>query len=325
MSASKNKKLQMSKRLLILIVSTFVFLHGPYCWSAEFILLGDCRQAAGNENHVLAEKIMSDAIRYVKDTAQPPSDLQGIILTGDFVSQGNNPAGWETFRAAYKPAFEYPLYPCLGNHDVEVFDPVYKSWNYYETFQKPRWYSVDSGGMHLVSLDSNLSWNPLSPVLLLLDSMQFHWFKKDLRSNAGKSTIVIWHAPAYSSHPAEGKGHGSDLFMRHRYVPVCEAFGVDLVLCGHNHWYERTLPIKNGVFSDEGITYITSGGGGANLYPAAAEQQNKLKDRQGNILSAANVSAYHFCVLSISDTAIAIKAVTYQTHEILDSFEVQKK
>ena len=314
----------MNKRLLILIVSPLVFLHFTYSWSADFILLGDCRQASGNENHVLAGKIINDAIQYVQDTTQPPSELQGIILTGDYVSRGNDPAGWETFRTAYTSAFKYPLYPCPGNHDTELFDLAYKRWNYYETFQEPHWYAVDIGNIHLVSLDSALSWNPLSPVLLLLESMQLNWFKKDLRYNAGKFTIVIWHAPAYSSHPAEGKGHGSDLFMRYCYVPVCEAFGVDLVLCGHNHWYERTLPIKNGTISDEGITYITSGGGGANLYPAAVEQQDKLKDKQGNILSAANVSAYHFCVLSVSDNTITIKAITYETHEILDSFEVQK-
>jgi 3',5'-cyclic AMP phosphodiesterase CpdA len=260
----------------------------------------------------------------LQDTAQSPSDLQGIILTGDYVSKGSDPGGWETFRSAYSAAFKYPIYPCIGNHDTEAFDMAYKCWNYYETFQKPRWYSVDIGGVHLVTLDSDLSWNPLSPELLLLDIMQYNWLKKDLRRNAGKFTIVIWHEPAYSSHPAEGKGHGSDLFMQLRYVPVCEEFGVDLVLCGHNHWYERTLPIKNGIASDEGITYITSGGGGANLYPAAVGQQDKLKDQDGNILSAVNVSEYHFCILIVSDNAISIKAIEYQTHEILDSFEVQK-
>ncbi len=313
----------MKKRLLCVLAFFLLVFHFSYAWSAELILVGDCRQASGNENHVLAEKIINDAIQYVQDTTQPPSELQGIILTGDYVSRGKDPAGWDTFRSAYSSAFEYPLYPCLGNHDTEALDLTYKHWNYYDTFQKPRWYSADIGDIHLVSLDSDLSWNPFSPELLL-DIFQYHWFKKDLRRNAGKFNIVIWHEPAYSSHPAENKGHGSNLFMRHRYVPVCEAFGVDLVLCGHNHWYERTLPIKNGIASEEGITYITSGGGGANLYPAAVDQQDKLKDKDGNILSAANAGEYHFCVLSVSDNTITIKAVKYQTHEILDSYEVQK-
>jgi hypothetical protein len=313
----------MRKGLFCIISIFFLIFYYTYAWSAELILVGDCRQASGNENHLLAEKIINDAIQYVKDNAQPPADLQGIILTGDYVSRGSDPEGWDSFLSAYSAAFDYQLYPCLGNHDTEVFDLAYKRWNYYKTFQRPRWYSTDIGNVHLVSLDSDLSWNPLSPERLLLEIMQYHWFKKDLRSNAGKFNIVIWHAPAYSSHPADGKGHGSSLFMRHRYVPVCEALGVDLVLCGHNHWYERTLPIKNGCASAEGITYITSGGGGANLYPAAIEQQDRLKDKEGNILTAANVSEYHFCVLCVADNAITIKAVKYQTHEILDSFEVQ--
>jgi 3',5'-cyclic AMP phosphodiesterase CpdA len=313
----------MKKKLFCLLGFFSLLFYSSYSWSIELILVGDCRQSSGNENYVLAEKIINDAIQYVQDTAQPPSELQGIILTGDYVLHGKDPAGWETFRTAYSAAFEYPLYPCLGNHDTQVFNPAYTCWNYYDTFHKPRWYSADIGNVHLVSLDSDLSWNPFSTELLL-DIIQHNWFTKDLRSNAGKFNIVIWHEPAYSSHPAEENGHGSNLFMRQRYVPVCEAFGVDLVLCGHNHWYERTLPIKNCKAADEGITYITSGGGGATLYPAAVELQDKLKDKDGNILSAANTGEHHFCVISVSDNAITIKAIKYQTHEILDSFEIQK-
>ena len=116
----------MQKRWFFLLSFFFLFFYFTCAWSDELILVGDCRQASGNENHALAEKIINDAIQYVQDNTQPPSELQGIILTGDYVSSGKNPAGWQTFRSAYSAAFEYPLYPCLGNHDTEAFDLAYK-------------------------------------------------------------------------------------------------------------------------------------------------------------------------------------------------------
>ena len=140
--------------------------------------------------------------------------------------------------------------------------------------------------------------------------MQYNWLKQDLISNAGKFNVAMWHEPAYSSHPDAGKGHGSNLPMRRQYVPLLEKCNADLVLCGHNHWYERTVPIRRGTRDIAGITYVTTGGGGASLYPAAEEQKNKLRDWKGNLLSAVNVSSYHFCVLSVSDSGISFRSIT---------------
>jgi hypothetical protein len=112
--------------------------------------------------------------------------------------------------------------------------------------------------------------------------------------------------------------------MRRQYVPLLEKYNADLVLCGHNHWYERTVPIRRGTRDIDGITYVTTGGGGASLYPAADEQKNKLRDWKGKLLSAVNVSSYHFCVLSVSDSGISFRAIRYDTHELLDSFEISK-
>ncbi len=312
----------MSRRSLpFILLCAWIILCPWACRAADLVFLGDCRQAPGNENHALAGQIITDAIQYAKNVS-PSSDLQGVLVAGDFVSDGKDPAGWDSFRAAYAPAFAYPMYPCIGNHDTESSFLQYRAWSYYDIFKKPRWYSADIGGMHLVSLDSNLSWSA-NPVELVLELLQFHWLRHDLRRSAGKFTIVMWHAPAYTSHPGGGKGHGPDLFMRLRYVPVCEKLGARLVLCGHNHWYERTLPIQNGILSESGIPHITSGGGGANLYPVAAEP-DRLRDRRGNVLSAANASAYHYCIISENAQSVSVKAVAYQTHEVLDFFELRK-
>jgi len=293
--------------------------------AAEYIVLGDCRPGQDNEEFQLTEKIIHDAIEYVLSNTAPPADLQGIILTGDYVSSGKDAADWQKFRSSFISAFDYPVYPCPGNHDTEAINLLYSSWNYYETFMVPRWYSVDLGPLHLIVLDSNIAkFNVFLPQLYLLDSMQYNWLKQDLISNAGKFTVALWHEPAYSSHPDEDKGHGSNLAMRRQYVPLLEKYNADLVLCGHNHWYERTVPIRWGTRDSAGITYVTTGGGGASLYPAAEKQKNKLHDWKGKLLSAVNVSSYHFCVLSVSDSGISFRAIRYDTHELLDSFEISK-
>ena len=91
--------------------------------------------------------------------------------------------------------------------------------------------------------------------------LQYDWFIDDLENNNHKPTIVIWHEPAYGSYSWFGQGHGSNRFMRHSYVPLCEYYGVEMIMNGHNHWYERVTV--------NGIKHITTGGGGGPLAPTS--------------------------------------------------------
>ena len=87
--------------------------------------------------------------------------------------------------------------------------------------------------------------------------------------NSGIDFIVVYlHHSAYSTSGA----HGSEGGVRQAWVPLFDKYKVDLVIAGHNHCYERTLPLRAGqivsmsptdVRSDTGTTYATAGGGGA--------------------------------------------------------------
>ncbi len=317
----------MRKQLTIfLCAAVLFFFFATGARAAEYIVIGDTRPDVGNEDFQMTESIIKDAIDYVVNNSDEPVNLDGIILTGDYVSKGTDSSQWNKFLAAYKSALFYPIYPCPGNHDDEPDNFAYYQWNYYKIFNVPRWYSVNIGSVHLISLDSNLAeFNPLAPYQFFLNYFQQCCLKDDLNKNEQPFTIVIWHEPAYTSHPASGTGHGSNLLMRYWYVPLCEEFGVDIVLSGHNHWYERTVPILKGTAADAGIVYLTTGGGGAKLYPVSDDPADKLHDKDGVVLSAVNASAYHFCILSIEDDSLTVQAVEYGTHKILDSFEVNKK
>ncbi len=296
-----------------------VFLIYGKCWSADFIVIGDSRPGSGNEHYEMTKRIINDAITYTESRYT----LAGIIMTGDYVNSSRDEQQWADFCNANEQAFESPIYPCPGNHDTGAVSLLYRGWNYYETFTVPRWYSVDIENLHLVSIDSNLAlYAMLQPYNLVLELMQYQWLKQDLSRNQKKFTVVIWHAPAYGSHSESGSGHGSNTFMRMRYVPVCESSGVNVIICGHNHWYERTFPVKNQMLDENGITHVTTGGGGTGLIKVSSNPGDKVHDAQGTILSAVNISAYHFCILSTDSERLALEAVEYETHTILDSFEM---
>ena len=97
------------------------------------------------------------------------------------------------------------------------------------------YYSFDYGDIHFINLASYYSGS------LLSNGPMCNWLKSDLEANTNKWTIAFFHAPPYT------KGsHDSDSAevalteMRQNAVPILESYGVDLVLAGHSHVYERS-------------------------------------------------------------------------------------
>src|SRR5258706_592214 len=85
---------------------------------------------------------------------------------------------------------------------------------------------------------------PLTRIMPVPATPMGSWLKQDLAMNEKEWLIAFWHHPPYT------KGsHDSDfeveLFeMRQNAVPILESYGVDLVLCGHSHCYERSFLIQ---------------------------------------------------------------------------------
>ena len=93
-------------------------------------------------------------------------------------------------------------------------------------------------------------------------SAQEVWLRADLAANASKNVIAIWHKPRYSS-------GATDLQTLQPLWDALYAAGVDLLLDGHDHIYERTAPMRSGALSDPpvadptyGIRQFTVGTGG---------------------------------------------------------------
>lgn len=136
------------------------------------------------------------------------------------------------------------FFPAPGNHDWYTFGLA----PYLEYFELPgneRYYDVLWGSVHLFVLDSD----PNEPDGIDAASVQAGWLEARLEASTARWHVVAMHHPPYSS-----GSHGSSPELR---WPFAE-WGVELVLAGHDHHYER--------LEVDGVTYIVNGLGGRSLY-----------------------------------------------------------
>jgi acid phosphatase len=140
-----------------------------------------------------------------------------------------------------------------------------------------RWYSFAAGPARVVVLDAN---EPDDPA-------QERFLRRTLAAAREPVRIVAFHQPAYTAGP-----HPPGLEQQRRWVPLFRRYGVSLVLQGHNHDYERLV--------EDGITYITTGGGGAPTYPCVRPEPGLVTCRP----------VHHFLVVTATARSIRVRAVT---------------
>jgi hypothetical protein len=190
-----------------------------------------------------------------------------------------------------------PIYPSPGNHDYrDKRENGAARIAYYDLFSVPAYYSVDYGNIHLISLNSE---DETRKGFTIADSTskQLIWLKKDLEANRQKWTIAYLHRPPYTSAGSHNSDRENDLVqLRQNLVPVLEKYGVNVVIAGHSHVYERTYPLRGhygyantfdpGKHIDstgKGIVYLVAGSGGhidddgtGTPHPASVYSNNKI-------------------------------------------------
>ena len=139
------------------------------------------------------------------------------------------------------------IWPAIGNHEVDL--STGDATAYLDIFSLPtqgeaggvasgdeHYYSFDYGNIHFVCLDSEIASREPG-------SAQLTGLAADLAANIKDWLIVFWHSPPYSKGSHDSDSRSNLIKMRQNVVPLIEAFGVDLVLCGHSHVYERSYLI----------------------------------------------------------------------------------
>lgn len=129
----------------------------------------------------------------------------------------------------------------LGNHDVRVQGGRYEL----DTLGMPaKHYERSLGDVDLFVLNSNS-----------VGDRQTRWLERHLAASTATWKVVSFHHPAYTC-----GGYLADTAVDTRWVPLFRKYGVQLVLSGHDHNYQRFAP-------SHGVTYVVHGGGGQELYP----------------------------------------------------------
>ncbi|HEX8331826.1 MAG TPA: metallophosphoesterase family protein [Segetibacter sp.] len=296
--------------------------------SSRFVVFGDCGIGTAAQAK----------IAYQTSLHKP----EFVLITGDNVYQRGRASeylknyfpyfnGTETSPAKGAPLMaSIPFYVVVGNHDVWGSDfsryPDGLAYFYYSDLPlnapafkrtvtatgKPEQlaaftrategrypnmtnYSFDHGNVHIVCIDANIYVHPFEDDFL-------SWLENDLKSSKAKWKIVNYHQPGFNS----SKAHYSQQWMR-ALSPVFERSGVDLVVNGHVHNYQRSHPLKfapklttagkpfidttgkvDGQFTldtkfdgkknikPNGVIYIVSGAAGAGLYDSAISNKPEL-------------------------------------------------
>lgn len=229
--------------------------------SFRFIVYGDTRSHPERHRMVVA--------RMKKDLP-----VAFVVHTGDLVENGMVWDDWtRDFFTPTRDLFSHTtIWPVRGNHERDGV------W-YRALFDLPGnelYYSFDYGNLHVVMLDCYLNPEDRNSA----DPEMLRWLEADLASCDAEWIMVGYHNPTFNI-----GGHASK-WGQEDVLPILEKYGVDLVVNGHSHIYERFRPI--GPAGGKPIIHIVSGGGGAPTYPV----------RPSPILTASE-SELHHCLFTI--------------------------
>jgi len=244
-----------------------------------------------------------------------------------------------------------PFWSCLGNHETAQATAFVDTYPYFQIYTFPtagecggvasgteHYYSWDYGNIHFISLDSMTASRATNGAMAA-------WLQNDLASTTATWIIVLFHHPPYT------KGsHNSDtemelIQMRQNILPILEAGGVDMVLCGHSHCYERSY-LLDGHYGTS--TTITSGmklnagdgrpaGNGAYKKPLTGVRTHKgavyaVAGSSGQISGGSLNHPAHFISLNnlgslVLDINGATLSATFvrETGAMPDTFTIQKE
>ncbi len=172
------------------------------------------------------------------------------VHTGDMVDRGGRQDQWTRFFQIERPLLvDTPIMPLVGNHDVSGRDYFRQYFLHALWAQNEHYFVRDWGNLRVVGVDSGIECRE--------GCSQYYFAEKALAEGArqGKLLVMALHYPPYSS----GE-HGSSADVQGPISSLARRHGVELVLTGHDHNYERTQPI-------EGTTYIVTGSSGAPIRP----------------------------------------------------------
>lgn len=207
----------------------------------SFYALGDCRSHPETLANVLG------AVE--KDMDGHPERQTFCLHSGDWTVNGEKEESWDSEWFRHDAQQEHfranmPITGTQGNHDN---GPLYRKY-LRMNFPSPdaTYNAFDYGPVRIINLDQ-CAW-------LRAGDKQYNWITNELVTHTNKHLIFCFHAPGYST------GHqANNRTVQNVLQPLFERYGIQLVICGHNHNYTRAVT--------GGVNHVTTGGAGAPIFP----------------------------------------------------------
>jgi len=206
-------------------------------------VLGDC--GTGNTN---ARNVRDAYYNYAGN-----NHTDAILMLGDNAYGDGTDLEYQdaVFENMYEDKLQNTiLWSCIGNHDGHSANSNTETGPYYDIFTFPTsgesgglasgtesFYSFDYGNIHFICLNStDADRNIGSPMYV--------WAENDIQNTTQDWIVAYWHHPAYTKGSHDSDTEYSLVQMRENFVPMLEDNGIDLVLSGHSHTYERSYFIN---------------------------------------------------------------------------------
>ena len=223
-----------------------------------------------------------------------------VLMLGDNIYDSHTPEDYAAkFERPYKPLLDagVTFQAAIGNHDDSA-QIYYKLFNMggqrYYTFRKSdQPLGPIAGGVRFFALDSRS-----------FDPEQLVWLQKELAGTTSKWKIVYFHHPIYTS----GRYQTAARTLRSVLEPYLVNGDVDVVLSGHEHFYERVLPQR-------GIAYFVSGAAGS-------LRENDI--RQTGLTARGFDTDYSFMLMEVSGDELYFQAIT-RKGETVDAGVIRKR
>jgi len=300
--------------------------------------VGDC----GN-NSVNQRNVRDQLIHYLGNNY-----LNAWILLGDNAYYTGRDAEFQSnFFNVYKDNLlpKYPLYTSPGNHDYYDGDSTEEKVQhthqvaYFQNFtmpidgeaggvpsHNPAFYSFDLGNIHFLSLDS---YGIEQDQYRIYDTLgpQVQWIKKDLEAYGHKGWVIAyWHHPPYTMGSHNSDHEAELVHIRENFIRILERYGVDLIICGHSHDYERSQLIKGHYGMEptwDSSSYVVQHSSG--LYDGSPRSCPFLKDSANGYLGTVYIVSGSAGQLGGKQTSFPHDALPYSdaTHGGAGMLEIQ--
>lgn len=244
--------------------------------SVKFAVIGDTGSGSEQQRDV-GEMMM-------KYHALFPYDF--VLMMGDNMYGGESPKDFEEkFSNVYKPLLDgkVKFYASLGNHDLSL-QANYENFN----MNGKEYYRFKKGNVAFYALNSTY-----------VDQKQIKWLQEQLALDTSEWKVCFFHHSPYSS----AKSHGSDDGLRKVLEPIFVQYGVNMVITGHDHVYERIKP-------QQGIYYFVSGAG-AKLRKGDINKSSSLTDKAYDV-------DLSFMLFEVVDDQMYFQAIS-RTGETIDT------